>query len=66
MCKNFIVFNIHRWSKPRKLNMDYTLHATLCTSSVGRATMDMLRTLDKERRNKLVSLETVLQTHSLN
>ena len=32
---------------------------------VGTATMDALRTLEKERRDKLILLETVLQSHSL-
>ena len=32
---------------------------------VGTATMDMLRTLEKERKDKLIFLETVLQIRSL-
>ena len=32
---------------------------------VGTATMDTRRTLEKERKDKLILLETVLQSHSL-
>ena len=32
---------------------------------VGTATMDTHRTLEKERKDKLILLETVLQSHSL-
>ena len=47
--------------------MDHTLYVTLCTSSgtVGTATMDTLRSLERERRDKLILLEMVLQSHSL-
>ena len=46
--------------------MDPTLYVTLRMSSVGTATIDTLRTLEKERRDKLILLKMVLQTHSLN
>ena len=61
----FFVFNFFGWSQPRKLNTDHTLHVTLCTSTVGTATMDTLRSLERERRDKLILLEMVLQSPSL-
>ena len=66
MCKNFVVFNFRGWSQPQKLNTDHALYVTLRTSTVGTATMDMHRTLEKERGDKLILLEMVLQSHSLN
>ena len=47
------------------VNMDHTLYVTLCMSTVGTATMDTLRSLERERRDKLILLEMVLQSHSL-
>ena len=35
-------------------------------STVGTATMDTFRTLENERRDMLILIETVLQSHSLN
>ena len=58
-------FNFRGWSQPRKLNMDHTWCVTSCMSTVGTATMDTLRSLDRERREKLILLEMVLQNHSL-
>ena len=66
MHKNFIVFNFRGWSQPQKLNADHTSYVTLRTSTVGTATMDTHRILEKERRDKLILLKTVLQSHSLN
>ena len=47
--------------------MDHTLYVTLRMSTIGTATMDTHRTLEKERRDKLILLEfeTVLQSHAL-
>ena len=39
--------NFYGWSQPQKLNTDHTLYIT---STVGTATMDTLRSLEKERR----------------
>ena len=47
------------------MNTDHTLYVTLLTSTVGTATMDTHRTLEKERRDKLILLEMVLQSHSI-
>ena len=66
MCKNFVVFNFRGWSQPRKLNTDHTLYVTLHMGTVGTATMDTHRTLEKEIRDELIVLETVLQSNSLN
>ena len=49
----------------KKLNVDHTLYVTLCMSTVGTATMDTLRSLERERRGKLILLEMVLHSHSL-
>ena len=49
-----------------KVNTDHTLYVNLRTSTVGTATMDTHRTLEKERRDKLIFLETILQNSSLN
>ena len=38
----------------------------VCTNTINTATMDTFRILEKERRDKLILLETVLQNHSLN
>ena len=50
MCKKFIIFNFRGWSQPQRLNVDHALYVTLCTSTVSTATMDALRSLEKERR----------------
>ena len=63
MCKIFIIFNFRRWSQPRKLNTDHTLYVTLRTSTVGTATMDTHRTLEKERRDKLILLGDKAKYH---
>ena len=39
---------------------------TLCKSTVGTATMHMHRTVEKERRDKVILLKTVQQSHSPN
>ena len=63
--KKFVVFNFRGWSQPWKLNTDHTLYVTLCTSTVSTATMDTLRSLERERRGKLILHEMVLQSPSL-
>ena len=63
--KNFIVFNFHGWSQPWKLNTDHILYVTLHTSTVVIATMDIHRTLESKRRDMLILLETVIQSHFL-
>ena len=58
--KKSVVFN---FCEPvTKLNTDHTLYVTLCTSTIGTATMD---TLEREKRDKLILLEIVLRSHSL-
>ena len=43
--------------------MNHALYVTLHTSTVGIATMEIL---ERERRDKLILLKTVLQSHSPN
>ena len=64
MCKKFIIFNFRGWSQPQKLNVDHALYVTLCTSTVSTATMDALRSLEKEKGDTLILLKMVLQNHS--
>ena len=61
--QKFVAFNFCGWNQQRKLNTDHTLYATAHKYC---STMDMHRTLEKERRDKLILLKTVLQSHSLN
>ena len=58
--RKYFVLKIFR---AQKLNTDHTLYVT---AYKYHSTMDMHRTLEKERRDKLILLETVLQSHSLN
>ena len=60
VCKIFVIFNLRGWSQPQKLNTDHTLYVTLCTSTVSTATMDTLRSLERERRDKLILLKIKL------
>ena len=53
--RKYFVLNIFR---TQKLNADRTLYITLRMSTVGTATIDTHRTLEKERRDKLILLET--------
>ena len=64
------ISNVYRYRRSQifraqELNTDHTLYVTLCTSTVGTATLDTLRSLERERRDKLILLEMVLQSHSL-
>ena len=63
--KKFVIFNFRGWSQPQKLNTDHALYVTLCMSTIGTDTMDTLRSLEEERRDKLILLEMVLQSHFL-
>ena len=63
--QKIVVFDFRGWSQPQKLNTDHTLYVTLCTSTVGTATMVTLGSLERERRDKLILLDMVLQSHPL-
>ena len=63
--QKIVVFNFHGWNQPQKLNTDRTLYVTLCTSTVGTAAMDTLRSLERERRYNTSDLTRNCPTKSL-